>query len=74
MAQARRRSPRIHRVAPGYVELTVFRRQKGKDAERDDLALARWFGGEDLPPAADEIWQKLRLGEKSPNARIPPVG
>jgi hypothetical protein len=53
------------RVAPGYVELTVFRRQKGKDGERDDLALARWFGGEDLPGAADDIWQKLRLGHQS---------
>ena len=53
------------RVAPGYVELTVFRRQKGEDGERDDLALARWFGGEDLPSAADEIWQKLRLGVES---------
>lgn len=54
-----------HRVAPGYVELTVFRRQKGKDAERDDLSLAGWFGGEDLPGAADEIWQRLRVGESS---------
>lgn len=53
------------RVAPGYVELTVFRRQKGEDGERDDLALARWFGGENLPAAADEIWQKLRLGSPS---------
>ena len=53
------------RVAPGYVELTVFRRQKGPDGERDDLALARWFGGGDLPGAADEIWQKLRRGEES---------
>ena len=53
------------RVAAGYVELTVFRRQKGEEGERDDLALARWFGGEDLPGAADEIWQKLRLGTPS---------
>jgi hypothetical protein len=53
------------RVAPGYVELTVFRRQKGEDGHRDDLALARWFGGEDLPGAADEIWQKIRLGVES---------
>ena len=53
------------RVAPGYVELTVFRRQKGEDGHRDDLALARWFGGEDLPGAADEIWQKVRLGVES---------
>lgn len=55
----------VARVAPGYVELTVFRRQKGEEGERDDLALARWFGGEDLPGAADDIWQKLRLGEPS---------
>lgn len=53
------------RVAPGYVELTIFRRQRGKDGERDDLDLARWFGGEDLPGAADEIWQNLRLGKES---------
>ncbi len=53
------------RVAPGYVELTVSRRQKGETGTRDDVALARWFGGEDLPGAADEIWQKLRLGLES---------
>ncbi|OHV69594.1 hypothetical protein BCD48_34740 [Pseudofrankia sp. BMG5.36] len=53
------------RSAPGYVELTVFRRQKSEDGERHDLALARWFGGEDLPGAADEIWQQLRLGKPS---------
>ena len=53
------------RVSPGYVELTVYRRQKGEDGRRDDLALARWFGGEELPGAADEIWQKLRLGLES---------
>ena len=47
------------------MELTVFRRQKGEDGHRDDLALARWFGGEDLPGAADEIWQKVRLGVES---------
>jgi len=55
------------RVAPGYVELTVFRRQQASgDDERDDLALARWFGDGDLPGSADEIWQKLRSGEDSP--------
>ena len=53
------------RVAPGYVELTVFRRQKGNAGERDDLALARWFGDGELPGTADAIWQKLRLGEQS---------
>jgi hypothetical protein len=53
------------RVAPGYVELTVSRRQREAGGERDDVALARWFGGEDLPSAADEIWQKLRRGDPS---------
>ncbi|MCM3885060.1 ATP-dependent RecD-like DNA helicase [Frankia sp. R82] len=53
------------KVAPGYVELTVFRRQKSEDGERHDLALARWFGGEDLPGAADEIWHQIRLGTPS---------
>ncbi|WP_248581622.1 ATP-dependent RecD-like DNA helicase [Nocardioides sp. InS609-2] len=53
------------RVAHGYVELTVYRRQKGEEGERDDLALARWFGGEDMPGAADDIWQKLRRGATS---------
>ncbi len=53
------------RVAEGYVELTVFRRQVDLDGGRDDLVLARWFGGEDLPGAADDIWQSLRLGKPS---------
>lgn len=62
------------RVGPGYVELTVYRRQKGPDGERDDLALARWFGGGDLPGAADDIWQKLRRGEQSDTLAYRPWG
>lgn len=58
------------RVGPGYVELTVFRRQVDATGSRDDLALARWFGGEDLPGAADDIWQHLRLGEPSPTVTL----
>jgi hypothetical protein len=45
------------RVAPGYAELTVRRRQQGRD--RPDLQLAEWFGGRTLEPAADEVWQDL---------------
>lgn len=52
------------RVAPGYVELTVQRRQHG-GGDRDDLALARWFGGDEMPVDSDEVWQKLRRGEQS---------
>ncbi len=52
------------RTGPGYVELTVLRRQDGSN-NRDDLALARWFGGDDLPADADEIWQKFRLAQDS---------
>lgn len=55
------------RVAPSYVELTVLRRQHGD--ERDDLALAGWFGGGELPAAADDIWDRLRAGEQMPALR-----
>lgn len=48
------------RVGPGFVELTVLRRQAGRD--RDDLLLARWFGGADLSSNSDEVWQHLRTG------------
>jgi hypothetical protein len=55
------------RVAPGYAELTVQRRQEG--TERDDLQLAAWFGGGTLPADADEVWQRLRAGEDRPTLR-----
>ena len=41
---------RFPRVAPGYCELTIERRQLG--SERPDLRLARWFSA--LPPSAGE--------------------
>lgn len=41
---------RFPRIAPGYAELTVERRQIG--AERPDLRLARWFSAS--PPSAGE--------------------
>jgi hypothetical protein len=45
---------RFPRIAPGYAELTIERRQIG--TERPDLRLARWFGA--APPSAgdDEIF------------------
>lgn len=41
---------RFPRVSPGYAELTIERRQVGK--ERPDLRLARWFSA--APPSAGE--------------------
>jgi len=41
---------RFPRVAPGYAELTIERRQVG--SERPDLRLARWFSAS--PPSAGE--------------------
>ncbi|MET7774040.1 ATP-dependent RecD-like DNA helicase [Nocardia sp. NPDC005366] len=52
------RFPSVERVGPGYVELQVTRRQGGLG--RADLALAKWFGGDELGPDDDAIWEKLR--------------
>lgn len=61
---------RFPRVATGYAELTVHRRQSasGKDEHgklrlRDDVLLASWFTGEDPGPGADEIWVRLAQGK-----------
>ncbi|HEV7506306.1 MAG TPA: AAA family ATPase [Thermoanaerobaculia bacterium] len=54
------------RVAPGYAELTIERRQIG--AERPDLRLARWFsatspsaGEDDIFSAGTEKYETLRF-------------
>jgi len=56
--------PDVHRqfprVARGYAELTVSRRQTG--GTRDDLLFAQWFSGQQLDPGADEIWDELVAG------------
>lgn len=56
------------RVSPGYAELTVRRRQVGK--ERDDLLLADWFSGRPLDPGADEIWSKIETTGLSRQVRF----
>jgi len=61
---------RFPRVAAGYAEFTVLRRQAGTD--RDDLRLAAWFGGAGLPADADEVWQRLRDGTAMPTLRAVP--
>lgn len=47
------------RVAAGYAELTILRRQISSVATRDDLLLADWFSGRSTDPGADEIWSRL---------------
>jgi hypothetical protein len=49
------------KVAPGYAELTVRRRQIGKACE--DLQLAEWFSGRPLGPGDDEIFAKAKQGD-----------
>ena len=58
---------RFPRVAPGYAELTVLRRQEG--ASRDDLLLAQHFSGRPLDPGADEVWSRIET-DKSRHLRL----
>ncbi|MYQ77579.1 MULTISPECIES: ATP-dependent DNA helicase [unclassified Streptomyces] len=68
LEQSRRPATTIWpRVAPGWAELTVLRRQQGH--ARDDLALARWFSGDGRPDEAEEVWQKLLSGQDTPTLR-----
>jgi hypothetical protein len=54
---------RYPRVAPGYAELTVPRRQGA--GEREDLQLAAWFGGGVLAPGEDQVFEILAGRRKS---------
>lgn len=45
------------KVAPGYAELTVRRRQT--EEIRPDIQLAEWFSGKALPPGEDELFSQL---------------
>ena len=56
------------RVAPGYVELTIPRRHPGQ--EREDLQLAAWFSGQELPPGDDEILSKVVGADKIGHLRF----
>jgi len=58
---------RFPRIAPGYTELTVPRRQVL--GEREDLQLAEWFGGGLLSPAADHVFEIL-TGKKRPSQSL----
>lgn len=68
--------PGIERVAAGYVELTVTRRQlpDGSDGIRQDLQLASWFGERSGGVADDSIWEDLREDPSTPTITYEPWG
>lgn len=51
----------VPRVAPGFAELLITRRQKA-DEERTDLDFANFFSGQTHDAGHDEVWAKLRSG------------
>ena len=65
--------PAFPRVAPGYAELTIPRRQTNdanSDAERTDRLIAEWFGGgEHASPEADLVWDRLKTDSETVTVR-----
>ncbi len=59
---------RFPRVGPGYAELTVPRRQGA--GEREDLQLAAWFGGGNLAPGEDQVFEILAGKRSSDTVRF----
>jgi ATP-dependent exoDNAse (exonuclease V) alpha subunit len=59
---------RFPRVASGFSELTVRRRQVIGDGA--DLQLADWFSGRELAPGDDEIWGRVQKGESLTRLRF----
>ena len=62
------------RVAPGYVELQVPRRQlaDGSHGTRHDLELAAWFGDNTRGAADEAIWAELAANPDLPTLRYVP--
>ena len=56
------------RVGPCFADLQIVRRQDG--ADRDDLALARWFCGCPLEPGEDEIFDHVSSAKGSKNISL----
>ncbi len=59
---------RFPRVANGYAELTIPRRQGA--GERDDLQLASWFGGSVNGPGDDQVFEILAGKRQSETIRF----
>ncbi|WP_331733714.1 AAA family ATPase (plasmid) [Embleya sp. NBC_00888] len=62
--------PSWPRTAKQWAELTVLHRQRGQD--RHDLALARWYGDDEIDDAAEHVWENLRAGVAMPTLRAVP--
>ena len=62
------------RVAPGYVELQIPRRQlaDGSHGERHDLELAAWFGDNLRGAGDEEIWSELSANPDLPTVKYVP--
>lgn len=56
------------RVAPGYAELTIRRRQCGFD--REDLRLAEWFSGSPIAPGEDDVFESVVHAGESEHVRF----
>lgn len=54
-------------------ELKVLNRQKSSiNEERLDTLLSKWFGGEDIHPSQDDIFDKVQSGELNDNLKFVP--
>lgn len=64
------------RVAPGFVELQVPRRQlsDGSHGTRHDLELAAWFGDNTRGAGDEAIWAELEANPDLPTVRYIPWG
>lgn len=61
---------RFPRVAPGYAELTIHRRQGQSGEEREDLQLAEWFSGSPIAPGEDDVFDKVVNAGQSKHIRF----
>lgn len=58
-----RQTAEANSAASGYAELKIVRRQTEQgETSRDDIILARWFGGDAPDAGADQVWDRLAAG------------
>lgn len=57
-----------YRIGQSYAELTIQRRQIGKNLE--DIQLAKWFSSRLLAPGEDDIWSKISSGKSLDRIRF----